>query len=140
MMSKNLLIYVLFAIYFVLTGSVRALDGSVLHFKDAAVSGFADINPSERLTVDLSGYDISENATLVVLQIFSNYYYLPINPDRKVYLFSKDSGQATKRSQQFKGLNRLDPVFVIIGRETFPGSLDVGLMISDKSIMVRVGM
>lgn len=140
MKAERFLLYVAIVVGCIFASNGIASENAVISFKQAITSGFADIVPSESLTVDLEGYDVPLDATLVVLQVFNNYYYLSIEPNKTRYVFSRDSGQSTKLSKDFNGIKRLDPVSVIIGKEVSPGSLEMGTVISSESIMIRVGM
>lgn len=138
-MSMYLRVFVFVILGTGLSG-ISASDDSVIYFEQAVASGYAEVRPSESLSIDLSGYSLPEHATLILLQVYSNYYYLPLVPGKTIYRFSSDSVQSAKGSEKFSGLRSHDPTFLMIGREVSPGSMDVGALISDESVTVRVGM
>jgi hypothetical protein len=138
--TERYFLYVVFIIGSLLVNIGIASDIAVINFQRAVSSGVADIEPSESLAIDLDGYKVSADADIIVLQVFNDYYYQSIKPDKKTYIFSRDSGQPIKGSKAFSGVNRLDSVFVIIGKEAYPGSLEMGVMDSSESISIRVGL
>ncbi len=69
---KHSVISTMFVIGYVFAGYALASGNSVINFQNAVATGFADIEPSESLTVDLSGYLKPADATLVVLHVYNN--------------------------------------------------------------------
>jgi hypothetical protein len=125
---------------FILPPVITAAEVEEILVKESAAVGHADIDPTQQLIVDLTGYMLPTDASILVLQIETNYYFHQIKQNKTTYLFSKDSGKQTKGSAQFSGLSRLDSAFILLGREAYPGSLDIGVMVNYESILLRIGM
>ena len=119
-----------------------ANDAIVIKMSDIQKIGNVVVKPSTEYYVDLSGYKIPKEAKLIIFHVLdspkSHYYYQEIKPGKFVYQMKSNQLKVTKGSPPFNGLKKGDSAFLIIGSETQPGSINMGVLYSNESISVIV--
>ena len=121
-----------------------ALADDVIEIKmsDVQKKGHVVVKPGEEYYVNLVGYKIPEEAKLIIFHVMdsprSHYYYQEIKPGKSAYKMSSSELKASTGSPPFKGLKNNDSAFLIIGSETQPGSINMGILYSNESISVIV--
>ncbi len=137
-MKKIIIILIIMFI----TSIASADDGNEIKMADVQEMGNVVVKPGKEYYVDLSGYDIPREAKLIIFHVLdsptSHYYYQAIKPGKSVYKMSSTELKASTGSPPFKGLKHNDSAFLIIGSETQPGSINMGILYSNESISVIV--
>ena len=80
-----------------------------------------------QLSIDTSGLELEEGE-LVVLQVFSNYYATPVQPDRSRYTLNTATLKAYD-APPFKQLSPGDSAYLMVGREPSSGALTQGMFL-----------
>ena len=137
-MKKIIIIFVVI----LLSSIVVANEGNVIKMSDIVKVGNVVVKPSTEYHVDLTGYKIPKGAKLIIFHVLdspmSHYYYQEIKPGKFVYQMKSNQLKVTKGSPPFNGLKNGDSAFLIIGSETQPGSINMGVLYSNESISVIV--
>jgi hypothetical protein len=119
-----------------------ANDAIVIKMSDIQKVGNVVVKPSAEYYVDLSGYKIPKEAKLIIFHVLdspkSHYYYQEIKSGKTVYKMTSNELKASTGSPPFKGLKNNESAFLIIGSETQPGSINMGILYSNESISVIV--
>ena len=127
----------------VLINAIALADNVIeINMSDVQDKGHVVVKPGKEYSVNLSGYKIPEEAKLIIFHVMdsprSHYYYQEIEPGKSVYLMSSNELKASTGSPPFNGLKNNDSAFLIIGSETQPGSINLGILYSNESISVIV--
>ena len=137
-MKKIIIIFVVI----LLPSIVVANEGNEIKMSDIVKVGNVVVKPSTEYLVDLTGYKIPKEAKLIIFHVLdsprSHYYYQEIKPGKFVYQMKSNELKATTDSPPFNGLKNGDSAFLIIGSETQPGSINMGVLYSNESISVIV--
>ncbi len=141
--TKNTMKKIIFILLFLLLHSLAiADDGVEIKMSEVHKAGHVVIKPSTEYRVNLEGYKIPEEAKLVIFHVLesprSHYYYQQIEPGKSVYQMTASDLKASTGSPPFGGLENNDSAFLLIGRETHPGSINMGILYSNESIAVIV--
>ncbi len=119
-----------------------ANESNVMRMSEIIKAGHVVIKPNAEYDIDLTRYKIPSDAKLLVFHVLdspkSHYYYQKLMAGKSLYKMSESTLQATKGSPSFKGLKKNDGVFLIIGSEVQPGSIEMGVLYSNESISVIV--
>lgn len=119
-----------------------ANEGTAIKMADTVEVGNVVVRPNAEYLVDLTGYEIPKEAKLIIFHVLdspmSHYYYQEIKPGKAVYKMATNELKAATGSPPFKGLEQGDSAFLIIGSETQPGSINMGVLYSNESISVIV--
>ncbi len=119
-----------------------ANESNVMRMSEIIKAGHVVIKPNAEYDIDLTRYKIPSDAKLLVFHVLdspkSHYYYQELTAGKSLYKMSEATLQATKGSPSFKGLKTNDGVFLIIGSEVQPGSIEMGVLYSNESISVIV--
>ena len=123
--------------------SLASANGEVeINISEAQKAGHVVVKPSNAYSFSLDGYKIPKDAKLITLHVLdsprSHYYYQDIKPDKSVYNMTESELKSTTGSPPFKGLTKNDSAFLIIGSETEPGSINMGILYSNVSIAIIV--
>lgn len=131
-----------FLVVILLHSIAVADEGYVIKMSDAVESGNVVVKPNSIYSIDLTGYKIPKEANLIIFHVLdspmSHYYYQEIKPKKHVYQMTANELKATTGSPPFSGLKNGDSAFLIIGSETQPGSINMGVLFSNESISVIV--
>jgi hypothetical protein len=137
-MKKIIIIFVVI----LLPSIVVANEGNEIKMSDIVKVGNVVVKPRTEYLVDLTGYKIPKEAKLIIFHVLdsprSHYYYQEIKPGKFVYQMKSNELKATTGSPPFNGLKKGDSAFLIIGSETQPGSINMGVLYSNESISVIV--
>jgi len=133
---------IIFLVLILLPSIVVANEVNVIKMSDIVKVGNVVVKPSTGYIVDLTGYKIPIEAKLIIFHVLdspqSHYYYQEIKPGKLVYQMKLNELKATAGSPPFNGLKNGDSAFLIIGSETQPGSINMGILFSNESISVIV--
>jgi hypothetical protein len=122
----------LFILYLLLLAPGATAAPTVIRLADHENGAMIDIAPTGALTVDFSGTsllaDPDHRQLMVQLQREgrSDYYSVDLVPDRKSYVLDAATLQAHE-SPSFPGFRPGGAVYLLIGKETHPGSLRLGI-------------
>jgi hypothetical protein len=133
---------IIFLIVILLPSIVEANENIEIKMSDAVKVGNVVVKPSTEYIVDLTGYKIPKEAKLIIFHVLdspkSHYYYQKIKPGKLVYQMKSNELKAATDSPPFNGLKKDDSAFLIIGSESQPGSINMGVLFSNESISVIV--
>ncbi len=134
--------FILFLAVILLHSIVVANEDNVILMSDTVKAGHVVVKPSTEYQIDFNGYKVPKEAKLLIFHILdspkSHYYYQEIKPGKSVYYMTAKDLKATTGSPPFSGLKKGDGAFLIIGSETQPGSINMGVLYSNASISVIV--
>ena len=137
-MKKLIIILLVFNLHSI----VIANEGTVFKMLEIVEVGNVVVKPSTEYDVDLNGYQIPEEARLLIFHILdspgSHYYFQELKAGKLIYKMNSKTLKAAKGAPPFKGLKKGDGAFLIIGSEVQPGSIDMGILYSNESIAVIV--
>lgn len=109
---------------------------------EAVQTGSVVVKPGREYQVDLAGYMLPKEAKLVAIHVLgspmSHYYYQKIIPGKSVYLMNAKNLKSSTGSPPFSGLKNGDDAFLIIGSETQPGSINMGILLCNESISILI--
>ncbi len=104
--------------------------------------GHVVVKPASEYLVNLEGYSIPKEANLIIFHVLnspkSHYYFQEIKPGKSLYKMNSNELKATHGTPFFKGLNVSNGAFLIIGSESYEGSINMGILYSNLSISVIV--
>ena len=137
-MKKIILILII-----MLLNSIALADDAIeIKMSEVQKKGHVVVKPSNEYYVNLSGYNLPEEAKLIIFHVLdsprSHYYYQEIKPGKSVYKMSSTELKASTDSPPFSGLKNNDSAFLIIGSEVQPGSINMGILYSNESISLIV--
>lgn len=120
----------------------EANEGTVVEFSAALEQGAVNLKPGVEFYVDLDGYDAPPEAELVILHTqdspLPHYYFTELVRGKTLYKFSVETLDMSTGSPPFSGLEAGDSAFLIIGSETQPDSINMGVVRDYDSISIRV--
>lgn len=136
---KKIIIILIIAL---VNSSALSNDGIEIKVSDVQKVGNVVVKASNEYYVNLTGYNVPKEAKLIIFHVLdspkSHYYYQEIKPGKSVFKMTSNELKASAGSPPFKGLKNNESAFLIIGSETQPGSINMGLLYSNESISVIV--